>query len=84
MAEPTVMQNMFKEVRAQLEEVYGKGDMVSGLAQYIVDNWDEWSTADYPENILLLAIWNWFPGGGTAKIATDKVLVVLREVTRDV
>lgn len=73
---------MLEKILPPLESVYGRGSMVTALAEHLVDKIDQFELGDpyiYGEvdkqlnDMIMQTIWNWFPGGGTAQIAADKV-----------
>lgn len=76
-------QRKVEKIQAALEGVYGKGSMVTALAQHLLKKWpafedeeaDGWRDVEYN---VMLTIWNWFPGGGTAEIAAGRVMEALR------
>lgn len=72
------------QIEAALGSIYSrsgktKGTMVESLAEHLDERWDalteraerEGRTFDH---VLMLVIWDWFPGGGTAEIAAQKVM----------
>lgn len=62
-----------------LSAIYGAGPMVTALATHIVAKWDEWDAderRDLP-TLLHLCIWDWFPGGDTASLAADRIMVAV-------
>lgn len=59
-----------------------KGTMIEALAKHLDAKWDEWeSDEDYFQSFhhrLTLECWSWFPGGGTAEIAANKVCAAVK------
>jgi hypothetical protein len=65
-------------IRKALEDVYGKGSMVTSCAEYIVLRLPEWlNSEEGPLYELHMFIWCWFPGGGTAEIAANKIMAAI-------
>lgn len=67
----------------------GNGTMVESCAKHLDDTWpkmeaeaafwaDKGSARDL-EHEVMLQVWNWFPGGGTAQIAAKRIMEEVNE-----
>jgi hypothetical protein len=66
-------------IQSALETVYGPTSMVAALAETLVDSWANYQEEEDTgwrsvEDSVHLTIWNWFPGGDTARIAAKRVM----------
>lgn len=63
---------------------YTEKDMIGACAKHLDDTWNtmvsqaqEWADRGSDRDLereVMLQIWNWFPGGGTAEIAAKRVM----------
>ncbi len=66
-------------IKAALSDIYGEGEMVGALAIHLSASWAQYEAAatDVYHSVkhqVYLTIWNWFPGGGTALLASERVM----------
>lgn len=62
----------------------GKGGMVESCAVDLDKRWETLMDEDRtytrgPEAEVQMQIWNWFPGGGTAQIAAERVMAAVND-----
>lgn len=67
-------------IKSVLTAVYGDSWRVPALAEYLDEKWEDWkSNEDGLHYKIHMAIWNWFPGGGTAEYAANQVVDAVRK-----
>lgn len=68
-------------ILAELNGVYGESYQNPHLAGVLDFRWNEWAEGDAREDGLqhsvMLEIWNWWPGGGTAEAAAKRIVQVV-------
>lgn len=68
------MADDYVAVRNVLRNVYGKGKMVDSCAKHVAEKLPSWLEEPDPLRDLTLFLWNWFPGGNTARHAAEQVM----------
>lgn len=82
------MSERLEQIATALASVYTRdgvvkpGGMIEACAIFIDRRWDEWAESERYDGRpyeVHMCIWNWFPGGGTAEIAAQRVLAAVSE-----